>query len=515
MPRIIPIALQPHIAGGSTTLCMLIKITPVQPGVEAFGITTLDVDVHYDDGTGPLLYSAAIGAEPSTLQASSDLSVAGGESKQLMPVFDTPISEQALAAGACDYAKFVAYLVNYNDLTSGNHILVQSGTTGRNSPTDSGLAWTAEFRGLTQALKQSITEKYSLSCRSIFGSTGPTFSSLAEDFSEGLVHYTNTHGNTSLFSLVDSPYGKALSMASQHAVDSAFIQRVFGPMNGDSLSFYFKMSAIEDDDAGILILRDWQDTPLFSFNPAREAAFSGDRAPSVQWGGTVTVLPHELTAGVWYFFEFFSQGGDMKVRLTNMSDATFTITTVGPDGSMTVNFMEFNIDSGGVTSPTEYANILFSATDHTTATGLASSRYPCNFDVSTLWSSGTVESVGIDNTQEFATSGLTVPYGGAPGLVQWLTGANAGRSDETETFDQLVGPGAVPQTIGLTFGASYPIQVGDTFRYRDDCPKTPEACKARNNFPNYRGEPTIPVSDSGVVAVGNVGSIVSASTTLP
>jgi uncharacterized phage protein (TIGR02218 family) len=318
MPRTIPIALASHIASRSTTMCALIKITPVQPGIEPFGITTLDVDVTYDDGTGALLYSAAIGTEPSTMQAASDLSVAGGESKQLLQVFDTPVTEASLMAGACDYAKFIAYLINYNDLTAGRHIILQSGTMGRSTPTDNGGSWTSEFRGLTQVLKQSITEKYSLSCRAVFGST----------------------------------------------VSSA------------------------------------------------------------------------------------------------------------------------------------------------------QSRYPCNFDISTLWSNGTVESVGADNTQEFSTSGLTVAYGGSPGLVQWFTGANAGRSDETETFDDLAGSPHV-QTVGLTFGSSYPIQVGDTFRYRDDCPKTPDACKARSNFPNYRGEPTIPVSDSGMAAVGNVGSIVSASTTLP
>jgi hypothetical protein len=132
-----------------------------------------------------------------------------------------------------------------------------------------------------------------------------------------------------------------------------------------------------------------------------------------------------------------------------------------------------------------------------------------------LWETGTVTSVGVDTTQSFDSHGLSPTYGGAPGLVEWLTGANAGRSDESETFDSFVGPGDVPVTIGLTFGSSYPIQVGDTFRFRDDCPKTPTACQARSNYQNYRGEPSIPVSDSGTIAVGNVSGIVSASTTIP
>ncbi len=413
MPRTIPIALAQHIQGDSTTLCVLIKITPVQPGYDAFGITTLDTDVTYDDGTGSMLYSAAIGSEPSNLTSSADLTVAGGETKQLMPVFDTPVDEVDLAAGAYDYAQFVAYMVNYKDLTSGNHTILQTGTTGRNTVTDNGLTWTSELRGLTQNLKQSITEKWSLTCRAVFGSTGTS----------------------------------------------------------------------------------------------------------------------------------------------------------------------------------------------------AQSRYPCNFDISTLWSTGTVTAVGTDNTQLFNSNDVGVNYGGAPGLVEWLTGRNAGRSDETESFTQtgtftgdgtftgtgvfdssdaptvtltftgtasfdgtgggsfsgsgtFTGTGGITGTgtfigtgsyagdgtftgtgewsgvssawglasgsgtfegtgtgdptlaneIGLTFGASYPIQVGDTFRYRDDCPKTPLACKARNNYQNYRGEPSIPVSDNGAMSIGNIGGSVTTTT---
>lgn len=319
MPRVIPIALESHIAGGSTTMCVVTKITPVQPGYAPFGITTLDRDVKYDDGSGLLVYSAAIGSDISTLTSAADLSIAGGETKQLMPVFDTPITEDQLMAGACDYALFAVYQINYNDTTPGHHIVLQTGTLGRNSPTDSGLSWTSELRGLTQPLKQSITEKWSLTCRAVFGSTGTS----------------------------------------------------------------------------------------------------------------------------------------------------------------------------------------------------AQSRYACNFDVTPLWQNGTVNSVSLDNTQMFGTAGFTPTYGGAPGLIEWLTGDNAGRSDETETFagTPWVGdPTGQPISIGLTFGASYAIQVGDTFRYRDDCPKTPAACQARSNYQNYRGEPSIPVADNGAMAIGLIGGAVSTTT---
>ena len=306
MPRNIPIQLQTHFFGGATTICALVKITPVQPGYVEYGVTTHDSDLLYDG----LNYSAAIGTEPSTMVSSADLSVAGGESKQLMPVFNTPTSEADMIAGAYDFAKFAIYIVNYKDLTVGRHILLQTGTLGRNTITDNGLSWTAEFRGITQALKQSITEKWSLSCRATFGSV----------------------------------------------------------------------------------------------------AF-----------GTGTL-------------------------------------------------------------------------------GQKEERFPCKFNAGALWDNGTVVQTGVDTTQLFVTSGLTPTYGGSPGVVQWLTGSNAGRTDETEIFVDQAGV----QTIGLTFGSMFPITVGDTFKFRDDCPKTVSACISRNNYANYRGEPSIPVSDNGALSAGQL-----------
>lgn len=319
MPRTIPIALAPQVAiGASSTRCALLKITPVQPGYAPFGVTSLDRDVTYDDGSGdgPILYSASVGNDVSSLTSASDLSVAGGESKHLIPVFDTPLTEAQIHAGACDYAKFIGYEINYKDTTSGHHIVLQSGTLGQNSLTDSGRSWVSELRGLTQSLKQTITEKWSLTCRAVFGST----------------------------------------------VSSA------------------------------------------------------------------------------------------------------------------------------------------------------QSRYPCNFDLTPLWHSSTVGVVGIDPTYSFSclASDITAVYGGAPGMIEWLTGANAGRSDETESFEVV--PLSSILIIGLEFGASYPIQVGDTFRFRDDCPKTPLACQARSNYQNYRGEPSIPVADNGAMAVGNIGGAVTTTT---
>lgn len=299
MPRTIPLDMLLDLQRGGTTLCMLLRVDPVQPGFEPYFVTSLDQDVVYDDGDGEQTYLAKIALVPSTQISESNLSVDGGDVSSLLPLYDTPISEADIVAGAYDFASFTAYLVDYTQLTPGRHIILSHGTTGRNTITDGGLAFLEELRGLSQTLLQSLTEKWSLGCRATFG----------------------------------------------------------------------------------------------------------------------------------------SQPG-------------------GPD------------------------------------------RFPCNFDAEALWEPGTVEGVGLETNREFTTSGLTPEFGGKPGMVRWITGANAGREYEVEDYENDSGG----ITIGLTFPTMFPMQVGDTFEFRDDCEKTKAACLERDNYPNYRGEPDIPVADAGQIA---------------
>lgn len=132
-----------------------------------------------------------------------------------------------------------------------------------------------------------------------------------------------------------------------------------------------------------------------------------------------------------------------------------------------------------------------------TGGGVIEERFPCRYDAEALWEGGTVATVGAEATQSFTTSGLSPAFGGNPGKVRWLTGRNAGRENEVDQFDD----DSSGQVIGLTFPTMFPIQLGDTFEFRDDCPHTPAACKARGNWQWYRGEPNIPVGDDGQISV--------------
>lgn len=169
MGRHIPIALASHFSGRETTNCKLMRIDPVPPGFPSYGVTNLNRDVTYDDGSGPLLYSAAVGYQPSTIMSSADLAVDNAEAEGLVPEFDVPISEEDIRAGVYDFARFTVYLVNYDNLAAG-HVTLHAGTLGRISIDDSGLSTVTEQRGKSAALKQSVCTKDSLTGRCLFGS---------------------------------------------------------------------------------------------------------------------------------------------------------------------------------------------------------------------------------------------------------------------------------------------------------------------------------------------------------
>lgn len=113
------------------------------------------------------------------------------------------------------------------------------------------------------------------------------------------------------------------------------------------------------------------------------------------------------------------------------------------------------------------------------------------------WVSGTVTSVGTNTRLTFTDSALTQAdayFDG--GVVEWLTGNNAGAQMEVETH--------ASDTITHALPLAYAIQAGDTFRVRKDCSKVHDDADNGCTFHwgtdwplHFRGEPLIPVSDGG------------------
>ena len=159
----IPVALQSHLDGDATTLCLLTRIACKDGTV--IGFADLDVDIAYDDGDGTVTYEAENGGlAPQRLQASSDLTVDNTELQGW--VSSSGITEAQIRAGLFDYAQVRIYRVNYMD-TSQGHEIVATGTAGETVFSANG--WKTEFRSLVQQLRQPISKLYSLTCRAKFG----------------------------------------------------------------------------------------------------------------------------------------------------------------------------------------------------------------------------------------------------------------------------------------------------------------------------------------------------------
>lgn len=144
-----------------------------------------------------------------------------------------------------------------------------------------------------------------------------------------------------------------------------------------------------------------------------------------------------------------------------------------------------------------------------TGGGVVEERFPCGYDLTTEWVAGTITSVGGESDRQFGDSALT---GGiytanyfAPGLVEMLTGDNAGQQVEVDTYDYTSG------VVELRFPTVSPMTVGDTYRIRRQCTKqwtghnSCETFWGADKTLHFRGEPAIPVGQSDSISTPGAG----------
>jgi len=126
-------------------------------------------------------------------------------------------------------------------------------------------------------------------------------------------------------------------------------------------------------------------------------------------------------------------------------------------------------------------------------------KYPCGKEFT--WT-GAVTVTSVTSGTVFAANTMTETDGFYDlGVVEWLTGDNAGAQMEVNTFGNNSN---VDGEIALALPLAYQITVGDTFRIRKDCSKEWDdalngclfhfGTDRKNHF---RGEPHIPTSDGG------------------
>lgn len=156
--KTISTALAGHIAGEVTTLATCLKLTRRDGAI--FGFTDHDATITFDTVT----YQPTSGFTPSAVASAAALSVDNVEVEGVLS--SDVIREQDIRAGLYDFAEMDMFLVNYADLSQGA-LLLKTGWMGE--VTLKGGQFTAEVRGLSQKLSQTMGELFSASCRAQLG----------------------------------------------------------------------------------------------------------------------------------------------------------------------------------------------------------------------------------------------------------------------------------------------------------------------------------------------------------
>jgi uncharacterized phage protein (TIGR02218 family) len=152
MSQVIPITLAAHHLLRCTTLAACLKV--VRRDGMTLGLTSAAKKFDFD---GTTYYP---GFTPSDSTQSSGLDV---ENLEVTVIPGTTLLTQVeLAAGLWDNAQFSIFDVNHQDLTQGQ-TPSRRGRTGEAQLNDNSM-WTIEFRGLKQALQQSLGAVTSKTC---------------------------------------------------------------------------------------------------------------------------------------------------------------------------------------------------------------------------------------------------------------------------------------------------------------------------------------------------------------
>ncbi|MCB2136785.1 MAG: DUF2163 domain-containing protein [Rhodobacteraceae bacterium] len=156
---VFPNALKDHLASGATTVARAYAIERKDGLV--LGFTDHDRDLGFDG----IQFHADSGLTAKALQQATGLAVDNTEAFGALRS-DT-ITEADIAAGRYDGAEVRGWLVNWTDVSE--RVLQFRGTIGE--VVRSGGAFTAELRGLTEALNQPQGRLYHARCSAVLGDT--------------------------------------------------------------------------------------------------------------------------------------------------------------------------------------------------------------------------------------------------------------------------------------------------------------------------------------------------------
>jgi uncharacterized phage protein (TIGR02218 family) len=150
-------AMAAHLAGGDTTLCRAWAVLR-RDGV-TLGFTDHDRDLAFEG----IAFRADTGLAARAVQQSTGLSVDNSEALGILS--DSSIREEDIEAGRFDGAEVLSWLVNWQD--TNQRLLQFRGTIGEISRGNG--AFTAELRGLTEALNTPLGRSFQASDTVVLG----------------------------------------------------------------------------------------------------------------------------------------------------------------------------------------------------------------------------------------------------------------------------------------------------------------------------------------------------------
>lgn len=167
--RSLPSALLNHLSGDTTTLTTCWKLTRADGVVERSTEHDEPVTITASSPLAGLegVYDATAGMTGSDVRSSSDLTIDNLEVTG--QTGDLAIDVADIEAGLYDNAEVVLFLVNWQAPDDGQ-IILRRGNIGNIRRTSEG-QYTAELRGLTQKLTQTIVRTYGTSCDADLGDT--------------------------------------------------------------------------------------------------------------------------------------------------------------------------------------------------------------------------------------------------------------------------------------------------------------------------------------------------------
>lgn len=178
--RTISVALAAHLAGSTTSLATLWKVTRTDGQI--FGFTDHDQDL----SIGGVTYRSATGFTRSAVRATLGLSEDNVEFSGA--IVSTAIKIADIRAGLWDYAVVEVFMVNWNDLTMGT-LQMSKGKMGQIR--DGRNSFVAEVMGLSGNLRQPVGRLYTAACDADLGDSRCTVNMAPFTFTGAITSVTS------------------------------------------------------------------------------------------------------------------------------------------------------------------------------------------------------------------------------------------------------------------------------------------------------------------------------------